>query len=94
MEVFMMDSGMKTKFTAWEFIFGLMEENTTECGKTMTCTASEFICMLMVYAMKVSTTKTKRKVSAYIFGPMVASSKVGGTKANSTDSDLTFLKDS
>ena len=94
MEVSMMESGMKTKFMGWELIFGLTAENTTACGKTMTCMGLEFICTLMVFVTTVSTIRTRRKDSVFINGLMVASSKVGGTRENSTGLDLTFLKDS
>ena len=76
-------NGLTIGLMALELIYGLMEGNTMVNGRIMTWRVSESTSGRMAVVMKASTTTTKSADTVSTIGQMVASTKVGGTKANS-----------
>ena len=75
-----------------EHIFGKMVANAMESGSTTTCldTVSSF--MQTVFALRVNSFLIRRRASVFTNGQTEETMKVGGTRANSTDSASTLIQ--
>jgi hypothetical protein len=89
MEASMLESGLKTKFQAWEFTAGLTVECTKASGRTTTWRVLGFTNGTTVVNMKDSTKTTKSMGTVSMFGLMVGSIRAIGTEENNMELELT-----
>ena len=75
--------GKITKYMAVVSTDGRMAEATSESGHRTICKATATTSTLMESGTTAGTLTIKRKVTAFTTGQMVASTKAGGTRANS-----------
>jgi len=93
MELFIKDSGLKTKLLVLDFMSGLTVENTKVNGLIIVCTEKVYILGQMVENMMDIIFKIIKKVKVLTFGyiylnsPMVVHSKVSGSMVSSMDTE-------
>lgn len=82
-----MDNGQTITSMVMELTSGLMEDNTQEPGKKINCMVRGDILGKMEGATKGNMLMTRRKGLAFMCGPMVESTKVGGEMENSMEKE-------